>query len=160
MSLTTYLTGGLTLACVALYVMWSLSAAEVRTKDATIKAKDVVIVTSIAEVAKAKATNRDNLDAIAAIRTREMKALEDAAKFQKAADERAAALNKALRRIASAPKTDDGPLAPVLKRELDSLRTVFPPGTAGPDGANEDPSGNPAATFDHRVSAPPGTTGP
>lgn len=160
MNLTTYMTGGLTLACVALYVMWSLSAAEVRTRDAKLQTAAVTVETANKAVAAAKQTNRDNLDAIAAMRTREAKALADAAKFQKAADERAAALNKALRRIANAPKTDDGPLAPVLRRELDSMRTVFPPGTASPDGADEDPGGDAATADDTRVPAPPGTAGP
>ena len=72
---------------------------------------------------------------------------------------RAAELNNALRRIASAPATDDGPVAPVLKRELDSLRSVAPP-DPGPDGIDQVGS-SPAAGVDakHDLSAPAGAPG-
>ena len=72
-----------------------------------------------------------------------------AAKSQQAAKQRDATLQTALKRIRHAPQSDDGPISPVLRRELDDLGSdsVRPNMVSDPaaDAPSEAPSGAPAS---------------
>ena len=134
MTLPGYLIGALALVCGILYALY---AREANIREA--REVEVAVVAKQAEtaVAQAKQTNADLL--AENVRQREARAAAEAtaAKYDKLARARAAALAQAQRRILSAPASDDAPIAPVLLHELDSLRTVQPPAPAGADSADK-----------------------
>ena len=120
----------------------SAAGAMLGVQQTTIDAKNRELESAIA-ISEA---NRKAFEAEKAERTR----IERIAFDQKvAATKRAADLQTALKRIHNAPKSFDGPIAPVLRHELDDLRAdgvrpVPDAGDAAPNGADPSPTGAPA----------------
>lgn len=136
MKLTAYITGALMLALAGTSVAWTWQAKDYRAKLA---ARDVTIAALNDAVIEAKSVNDANMATLEAIKADLARQAEIATKFEKQARARGAALKATLKRIEDAPATDDGPVAPVLGRELERLRN---------DGA-----GQPATDRDHQDPA-------
>jgi hypothetical protein len=139
MSVTTYLTGGLALVVAALYFMWSLEAKKVERRDDELASYKAVQELSDKAFAQVQETNEAALAAVERLKADVKRQSALAAKYDGIARQRDVALKNALKRISDAPTSEDGPVAPVLQRELDSLRVVG--GEPAPaDGDHEDPS--------------------
>jgi len=96
--------------------------------------------------------NEANLKAIEAVRADLERQAKIASQAQAVANKRAAELASTKKRIRNAPKSFDGPVAPVLRRELDELRTDSvrpvvdgdaPTDPTGSSGADPDQPGQP-----------------
>ena len=137
MKLTAYLTGALMLACAALYGGWTWQANKLK---GTIAAQQTTIAQLNESVIEAKSVNDANIATLAQIKADLARQAEVTAKFEALAAKRGAALKATLKRIEDAPATDDGPVAPVLGRELDRLRNDGA-GDAPADRDHQDPVG-------------------
>lgn len=152
MSLSRIIAGVALGAAGVAYSGWSGDSARLVAADAIL----AVAQTDLTGAKKDLKTAREKLEDAAAINAANLIALDAwkaeverqtalAAKAQAAERKRAADLQTALKRIKNAPKSEDGPIAPVLRRELDDLRTdsVRPDGNGAPaaDPTNQDPSG-------------------
>lgn len=136
MSLPWYLSAGLALVGAGLYAWVSVQSAQLEARQKTIDARDATIASLSQQVAQAKQTNVDNLTTIARMKL-DMRALgQVSARFEILARERDRKLQDVLKGIADAPAVDDGPISPVLARELERLRIDF----AAADGVDKDPS--------------------
>lgn len=124
---------------------WSGSSAQIVAADAMLAVAEKKVADAQRELATANEINEANIAALAAIKEDLERQAAIAARAQAAERKRAADLQTALKRIKNAPKSEDGPIAPVLRRELDDLRTdsVRPDGNGAPpaDPTNQDPSG-------------------
>lgn len=140
MNLSTYLTGGLALAVAGLYFMWSIEAKRVEKRDDTIAAYKAVQAMSDKAFAEVQEVNEEALASVARLKADVARERAVRTKAEASARARAQALNEALKRISHAPASDDGPVAPVLSRELDGLRVVPGGSNPPPDGDHEDPS--------------------
>ena len=143
MGFTGYSMIGLGVALFAALGWAAVQGARLDARDEQLKARAATITRLEGDLAQAKLTNDGNLSAIAALTAQATIAGEIAAKYQTRAHELSVRLNAALEDIANAPAHDDGPVAPVLARQLDRMR-VRP---AGPAGADAPPG---------RASASPG----
>jgi hypothetical protein len=143
MNPTIYVMGGLTVAVAVMYGLWTYQIKQARAeRDAAIAMVDV----SIQQVTQAKAVNEANLAALEAVKADVVAAQAARVKAEADAHKRSVALNNALKRIANAPTSDDGPVAPVLRDQLLDLSgrvLVVEPSNPAPDRANENPSGTP-----------------
>lgn len=137
MNLSTYLTAGAFLAVAIIYGAWSWQS---KGQKATIAAQQATIASLNEAVIEAKGVNDANIQTLAAIKEDLARQAKVAAKYEALANKRGAALKATLKRIEDAPLTDDGPIAPVLGRELDELRND---GNGKPpaDGDHKDPVG-------------------
>lgn len=124
---------------------WSGEAARVAASAALIDVANTKLASAHKDLALAEEINQANLAALAAVKADLERQAAIAAKAQMAERKRAADLKTALKRIHNAPKSDDGPVAPVLRRELDDLRLngVRPDGNsdAPANPTNENPIG-------------------
>lgn len=134
--------GGLLLVCAALYAWGAVEAARVEAKqqtvearDATIKSRNETIAKLTGDLTQAKATNEANIAELEGLQADLDRQAEVSLRFEDLARARTAELNEALRRIADAPANDDGPVAPVLARELERLRARY----AAAHRADQDP---------------------
>lgn len=75
-----------------------------------------------------------------------------------AGDQAAAALLTLQKETAHAPPTDDGPIAPVVRRGLDRLRQLYAP-AAGAGGGGADPTGAGTPGPDGRAAPAPAPAG-
>ena len=132
MNLTAYMTGGLGLAVALLYGLYAYEARKVEKRETIIRAHEAVQALTAKQLEDAAAVNDSNQKAISELMQDIAVQQKLTAKAERAARERDASLKHALKRIADAPQSDDGNIAPVLKRELDSLRAdrVAQPGSA------------------------------
>lgn len=137
MNLSTYLTAGAFLAVAIIYGAWSWQS---KSQKATIAAQQATIQSLNVAVIEAKSVNDANMATLEAIKADLARQAEIATKFEKQARARGAALKATLKRIEDAPATDDGPVAPVLGRELDRLRNDGA-GDAPADRDHQDPVG-------------------
>jgi hypothetical protein len=141
MNPTVYVMGGLTLAVAVMYGLWTYQIKQARAeRDAAIAMVDV----SIGQVNQAKAVNEANLAALEAVKADVVAAHAARQKAEADAHKRSVALNNALKRIANAPTSDDGPVAPVLRDQLLDLSgrmLVVAPGDKAADRPNENPGG-------------------
>lgn len=128
MNLSTYLTAGAFLAVAIIYGAWSWQS---QGQNATIAAQQATIASLNEAVIEAEGVNDANIATLAAIKEDLARQEKVAAKYEALANKRGAALKATLKRIEDAPLTDDGPIAPVLGRELDRLRN---------DGAGDAPA--------------------
>jgi hypothetical protein len=151
MSLTTYLAAGGLLAVAVVYGLWTWDS---RTKSAQIEAATAIIDVQQGQIAQAKLANETNMATLTQIKADLARQASVTAKFETLARDRGFALSKALKRINDAPKSDDGDLAPVLRRELSGLRPDGD-GKPAPDGVDKDPAGSPANPVSPNL---PGTT--
>lgn len=141
MNLTTYLTGGLALAVAVCYGLYAYEAKKVERREALIAAHQAVEAVAARQIEEAKAMNEGNQAALAALEQEVERQKALAVKAERTARARDASLKQALKRIADAPLSEDGPIAPVLKRELDGLRTDPVAGSTGSPGSSDpDPS--------------------
>lgn len=143
MNLSTYITGGLALVCAGLYFMWSIEAKKVERRDDLIAAHQAVEQMAAKAVTSAQAAAKESAAALESVKADLDRQAQTAAKFETIARNRDKALRDALKRIANAPSTEDGPVAPVLARELEQLRVVAGPAgpATSPDSDRGDPSG-------------------
>jgi hypothetical protein len=159
MSPTVYVMGGLTAAVAVMYFGWTYQIKQARAeRDAAIAMVDV----SIGQVNQAKAVNEANLAALEAVKADVVAAQAARAKAEADAHKRSVALQSALKRIANAPTSDDGPVAPVLRDQLLDLSgrvLVVEPSNPAPDRANENPSGT-AGSAEPVVSTTTPASGP
>jgi hypothetical protein len=140
MNPTVYITGGLTLAVAVMYGLWTYQIKQARAeRDAAIAMVDV----SIGQVNQAKAVNEANLAALEAVKASVVAAQAARVKAEADAHKRSVALQSALKRIANAPQTDDGPVAPILRGQLDELGRLqlVAPSNPAADRPNENPGG-------------------
>jgi hypothetical protein len=140
MNPTVYVMGGLTLAVAVMYGLWTYQIKQARAeRDAAVAMVDV----SIQQVNQAKAVNEANLAALEAVKASVVAAQAARQKAEADAHKRSVALNNALKRIANAPQTDDGPVAPILRGQLDELGRVLvvEPSNPTADRPNENPGG-------------------
>lgn len=128
----------LALAVASMYGLWQWSKHDLRQAQARIEAADALIAVANKEVENAKAVNEGNQAAFDAMQREIERQKALAAKFQAEARKRTAATTQAMKRISDAPASSDGPVAPVLRIELDSLRVVQPGGDAPANGADQD----------------------
>lgn len=144
MNPTVYVMGGLTVAVAAMWFLWTNQIKQVRAeRDAAITMVDV----SIGQVNQAKAVNEANLAALEAVKADVVAAQAARVKAEADAHKRSVALQSALKRIANAPASDDGPVAPVLRDQLFDLGGRLQPvagGDKGPDRPDTNPGGTPA----------------
>lgn len=150
MNLSTYLIGGAFLAVAITYGAWTWQAKDYRAKLA---ARDVTIAALNDAVIEAKGVNDANMATLAAIKADLARQAEIATKFEKQARARGAELKATLKRIEDAPATDDGPIAPVLGRELERLRNDGA-GVAPADRDHQDPAGALPDLGEPRVPTP------
>jgi hypothetical protein len=147
MNLSTILAGGSMAALAIVYVLWTK---QVNERDAQIDAAATLIDLQQKHLAEEKAINESNVAALKAMDEHLKRQAEIAARAQATAAKKAADLKFVLKRIKNAPKSDDGPVAPVLRRELDDLRSdgvrpVDPASSDAPaDAVDAVPSGTPA----------------
>lgn len=80
-----------------------------------------------------------NADAVITMQQESEKVLVSIGKDRNRAVARAKALEKVLKDVESAPPSDDGPLAPVLERTVDWLRSVSPSPGQDPSGQVKGP---------------------
>ena len=111
-------------------------SARVLAADAMLAVATTKLAAKETELATAAEINAANLAALAAVKADLDRQAIIAAKAQQAERKRAADLKTALKRIHNAPKSDDGPVAPVLRRELDDLRLD----SVRPDGSGDAPA--------------------
>lgn len=128
---------------------WSSDSARLLAADAMLAGAQKKLDAANRDLATANEINEANIAALAAVKADLERQAAIAARAQAAAQRRDADLKTALKRIKNAPKSEDGPIAPVLRRELDDLRT---------DGVRPDGGGTPAANTAHED--PGGATGP
>lgn len=122
----------------SMYGLWQWSKHDLRQAKAQVEAADAMIAVANRAVEEAKALNEGNKAAFDAMARDIERWQKIAAKFQAEARKRTVSTTEAMKRISDAPASSDGPVAPVLRIELDSLRTV-PPGSDAPaNGANKD----------------------
>jgi hypothetical protein len=151
--------GGLSLAVAVMYGLWTYQIKQARAeRDAAIAMVDV----SIGQVAQAKAVNEANLAALEAVKADVVAAQAARQKAEADAHKRSVALNNALKRIANAPVSDDGPVSPILRDQLNELRWVQPvaPSNPAPDRVNENPGGTPGGLVEPVMPATAPATGP
>jgi hypothetical protein len=145
MSPTVYVMGGLTVAVAVMYFGWTYQVREVRAqRDAAIATVDL----AIGQVNQANAVNEANLAALEAVKADVAAAQAARQKAEADAHKRSVALNNALKRIANAPTSDDGPVAPVLRDQLLDLSgrvLVVEPSNPAANRPNENPSGTPGS---------------
>lgn len=140
MNLTTYIVGASLALTGIVYGYFTLKD---RAKDAQLEASVLLAKAWEKEFAGAKATADANVAAVARLKADLARQEAIKAKELMAERKRAADLKTALKRIQDAPKTDDGPVAPVLRNALDGLQPpVGNPPTNGPDA---NPSGTTAS---------------
>lgn len=141
MNLTTYLIGALVLAVATFSGLYAYEAKKVERREALIAAHQAVEAVAARQIDEAKALNEGNQAALEALEQEVERQKGLAVKAERTARARDASLKQALKRIADAPLSEDGPIAPVLKRELDSLRTDPVAGSTGsPNNPDPDPS--------------------
>ena len=128
----------LALAVASMYGLWQWSKHDLRQAEARLEAADALIAVANKEVADAKAVNEGNQAAFDASQRRIESLTAIVAKYQAEARKRTATNTQAMKRIADAPASSDGPVAPILRIELDSLRVVQPGGDAPANGADQD----------------------
>lgn len=140
MNLTTYIVGASLLVTGVVYGYFTLKH---RATAAQLEAATTLIDVQQAQLTAAKNVNDQNMAAIEAIKADLQRQAGIAAAAQAAERKRTAELNAAKRKIQDAPKTDDGPVAPVLRNALDGLQPpVGNPPTNSPDA---NPSGTTAS---------------
>lgn len=136
----------LALAVGSMYGLWQWSKHDLKKAQAQVEAADAMIAVATKQVEEAKALNEGNKAAFDAMQRDIERLTKIAAKFQAEARKRTAATTQAMKRIADAPASMDGPVAPILRTELDSLhdaapnslRVVQPGGDAPANGADQD----------------------
>ena len=123
------------------YSEWTGDAGRLTASTALIDVANTKLAAAKAELATAAEINAANIAAINAMQADLERQAVIAARAQQAERKRAADLKTALKRIHNAPKSDDGAIAPVLRRELDDLRLngVRPVGD-GPSVAPANPT--------------------
>lgn len=139
MNITGYLTGGLALAVAVVYGLWTYNA---RIDAAKLEAAQAMLDVATQQIAQAKAANESNVATLTAIQADLARQQAATIKAEAQSRDRAFALSKALKRISDAPKTEDGPVAGVLRDTLDQLRIV--PGS-GPTADSNHQGPSPAA---------------
>lgn len=139
MNFTSYLMAGLAAVSLALAGWTSYQGVKIEAKQKTIEARDATIASLTASIVQAKRVNVENVQTIARMQDDLRAQGAISAKYQTLARANAAKLNAILKGISDAPASDDGPVAAVLGRELERLRTDF----AAANGADADPSGTP-----------------
>jgi hypothetical protein len=123
---------------------WSGESAKVLAADAMLAVANKDLTAAKAEAALANEIAAANVAALDAVKADLARQAAIAAKAQAAERKRAADLKTALKRIHNnAPKSSDGPVAPVLRDALDGLRPDGD-GDAPSDPADANPSGAPA----------------
>lgn len=137
MNLTTYVAGSAVLIIACLWGGWTWQAKKLKGQLAT---ANTTIASLNDAVIEAKGVNEANMATLEQIKADLARQAQVAAKFETLAAKRGAALKATLKRIEDAPATDDGPVAPVLSRELHGLRV---PGNGEPpaDRHHEDSTG-------------------
>lgn len=127
------------------YSEWTGDAGRLTASVALVDVANTKLAAAHKDLAQAEEINQANLAALAAVKADLDRQAIIAAKAQQAERKRAADLKTALKRIHNAPKSEDGPIAPVLRRELDDLRidSVRPDGSgdAPANPTNETPTG-------------------
>ena len=142
MGFQTYLYGGLALTVAVLSGLYWYETKKGERKDAIILTHQAALAMADKAVAQAEQVNAENVAAVERLKAQAAASAAAAAKAQTLARSRDAALQQALRRIKNAPSELDGPVAPILRGELERLRVV--PGAApAPDSPDEAPSGAP-----------------
>jgi multidrug resistance efflux pump len=117
--------GALLLVCAALYAWSAVLSARLDGRDAQIERYKHDVLTLQANVDQARATAAANEQAVKDIQNDLDRQAETSYRFEDLARRREVELQNALRRIADAPASDDGPVAAVLARELDGLRREY-----------------------------------
>jgi hypothetical protein len=143
----------LALAVGSLYGLWQWSKHDLRQAKAQIEAADAMIAVATKQVEEAKALNEGNKAAFDAMQREIERQKKIAAKFQADARKRTVSNTEAMKRISDAPATSDGPVAPVLRIELDSLRVVQPGGDTPANGVDQDGDASTAAPVEPDVPA-------
>lgn len=118
------------------YSEWTGDAGRLTASVALVDVANTKLAAAKKDLATAEEINQANLAALAAVQADLERQAIIAAKAQQAERKRAADLKTALKRIHNAPKSDDGPVAPVLRRELDDLRLD----SVRPDGSGDAPA--------------------
>ena len=135
MSFHVYSYGALALVCAGLYAWALIEGKTVESVRAKLETKQAELQQAKQDLAAAVQVNTDNLTKIGILKA-DLQAQSDlAVKYDALARSRADKLNAAMKEIADAPDTDDGPVAPVLARELDRLRRDYAEAT----GHHQDP---------------------
>ncbi len=134
----------LALAVGSMYGLWQWSKHDLKKAQAQVEAADALIAVANKQVEEAKALNEGNKAAFDAMQREIERQKKIAAKFQAEARKRTVSNTEAMKRISDAPASSDGPVAPVLRIELDSLRTVPPGSDAAANGADQNGNAGPA----------------
>lgn len=157
MNLTTCITGVLATVLAAVYFLYQVEAKKVERRDALIAAHQAVEKMTAVQIQQDKIDNDANVAENQRLRDELARQQAIAVKAERARRALDFSTKQALKRIANAPTTDDGPVAPVLRTELDSLRAPAvdgQPGTA--DSPNAGGIGHPDDTADPGMPpAPP-----
>ena len=118
------------------YSEWTGDATRLTASTALIDVANTKLAAAKAELATAAEINAANIAAINAMQADLERQAVIAARAQQAERKRAADLKTALKRIKNASPSEDGPIAPVLRRELDDLRL----NGVRPDGSGDAPA--------------------
>lgn len=136
---------GAAVGAVGVYTRQPDNSAQLLAADAMIAVAQKDAAAAKAELAIANEIAAANFAALEAVKADLAHQAAVAARAQAAERKRAADLKTALKRIHNAKPSEDGPIAPVLRRELDDLRLdgVRPDGGGAPaaDTPNETPIG-------------------
>lgn len=142
MSFHLYGYGALVLVCAGLYAWVSIQGARIDTADARISRYKSDLVAAASAIDQAKTVNGENLETIQRLKADLTRQAEVSLRFEDLARVRAAKLNKVLKEISDAPAIDDGPVAPVLARQLGRLHDEF----SAAHGADTNPDRAPAGS--------------
>jgi hypothetical protein len=131
-NLNLYGYGVLALVCAGLYGWVTFERLRVEKAHAEISAAADREDHLKQQVKNAKTLNEMNVTELNAMKAEAFKWQKAAVAYETLAWQRRARINSILKEVHNAPASDDGPVAPVLERVLDSLRVDY----ASPDGAD------------------------
>lgn len=117
--------GVLALVCAGLYAWGLIETKSSEAAAAHLKTKQAELEAAQADLAEAVRVNTDNGIQIGILKGDLQTQSDLAVKYDALARSRADKLNAALKGISDAPETDDGPVAPILAKELERQRISY-----------------------------------
>lgn len=137
MSPSTYIGGTLALVAVVAGGFGWIQTNRLATLDAKLKAKDATITRQASDIVRAQSVNVQNVNAYNALKVEYDRREGVEEKYEKLQSDRAAKTARNVQEIRNAPPAYDGPLAPILRQQLERMRA----GEAGADFDNPAPNG-------------------
>jgi hypothetical protein len=134
---STYIGGTLALVAALAGGFGWIQTTRLAALDAKLKAKDATIERQAADIVQAVSVNRQNVKAYNDLKLEYDRREGVEEKFEKLQRDRAAKTVRNVQEIRNAPPAYDGPLAPILRQQLERMRA----GEAGADLGDAAPNG-------------------